>query len=99
MYSRSAWGGDTDPFILTKFMQNTPEGDEDPVVSLVIFEWKDEELVGVWPSEDAAKVRAWSLQEDCAKTRGFLENVHLRRWQRDSESMQTRTARRIHFEP
>lgn len=46
-----------DPFILTKFVQVTPEGDADPVVSLVIFEWKDEDLVGVWPSEDAAKVR------------------------------------------
>ena len=45
-----------DPFILTKFIQVTPEGDEDPIVSLVIFEWKDEDLVGVWPSEDAAKV-------------------------------------------
>lgn len=45
-----------DPFILTKFIQVTPEGDEDPIVSLVIFEWKDEDLVGVWPSEDAPKV-------------------------------------------
>lgn len=45
-----------EPFILTKFVQATPEGDEDPIVSLVIFEWKDEDLVGVWPSEDAPKV-------------------------------------------
>lgn len=45
-----------DPFILTKFIQVAPEGDEDPIVSLVIFEWKDEDLVGVWPSEDAPKV-------------------------------------------
>ena len=56
MYSKSAWGGSVDPFILTKFIQATPEGDEDPIVSLVIFEWKDEDLVGVWPSEDAPKV-------------------------------------------
>ena len=56
MYSKTAWGGSVDPFILTKFIQATPEGDEDPVVSLVIFEWKDEDLVGVWPSEDAPKV-------------------------------------------
>ena len=51
-----------DPFILTKFMQATPEGDEDPIVSLVIFEWKDEDLVGVWPSEDAPKVAANALR-------------------------------------
>ena len=56
MYSKTAWGGSVDPFILTKFIQATPQGDEDPIVSLVIFEWKDEDLVGVWPSEDAPKV-------------------------------------------
>ena len=57
MYSRKAWGGDTDPFILTKFITNKPEDGTDPVVSVVIFEWKDEELVGVWPSNDAVDVR------------------------------------------
>ena len=58
MYSRKAWGGDTDPFVLTKFIKDTPKGDEDPVVSLVIFEWRDEDLVGVWPSADAPQVRS-----------------------------------------
>ena len=57
MYSRTAWGGDTDPFISTKFTQNKPEDDADPIVSLVVFEWKDEDLVGVWPSDDATVVR------------------------------------------
>ena len=56
MYSKSAWGGNVDPFILTEFTQAKAESDEDPIVSLVIFEWKDEDLVGVWPSEDAPKV-------------------------------------------
>lgn len=51
-----------DPFILTKFIQATPEGGDDPVVSLVIFEWKDEDLVGVWPSEDAPKVGSIAMQ-------------------------------------
>ena len=57
MYSKQSWGGDVEPFILTKFIKSTPEGDEDPLVSLVMFEWRDEDLVGVWPSPDAAKVR------------------------------------------
>ena len=57
MYSRKAWGGDTDPFIETKFTKTSPEGDEDPMVSLVIFEWKDEELVGVPESENSPDVR------------------------------------------
>ena len=63
MYSKKAWGGDTDPFIETKFIKTTPEGDEDPLVSLVIFEWEDEELVGRWPSDDAQKVRATFVDE------------------------------------
>jgi len=57
MYSRKAWGGDMDPFVLTEFVKITPSGDEDPLVSLVVFEWRDEDLVGVWPSPDAAEAR------------------------------------------
>lgn len=53
MYSKSAWGGPVDPFILLKFLPYT--GDDDPVVSLVIFEWKDEDLIGVYPSADATQ--------------------------------------------
>ena len=45
-----------DPFILATFMKTDPEGDDDPLVSLVIFEWRDEDLVGRWPSEDSPKV-------------------------------------------
>lgn len=48
MYSRRSWGGDVEPFILTKFKKYVPADgtDEDPLVSLVIFEWKDEPLIG-----------------------------------------------------
>ncbi|OQO10270.1 hypothetical protein B0A48_04628 [Cryoendolithus antarcticus] len=48
MYSRKAWGGAVDPFILTKFIppkDAIPE-DQDPMVSLVVFEWQDRHLVG-----------------------------------------------------
>ena len=35
-----------DPFILTKFIK--PDGLEgDPLVSLVVFEWQDKNLVGI----------------------------------------------------
>ena len=53
MYSRKSWGGSTDPFILTKFVKpdNIPEG-QDPIVSLVIFEWKDRPLIGHPETED-----------------------------------------------
>lgn len=48
MYSRRSWGGSIDPYILTKFLvpkDPIPDG-EDPIVSFVIFEWKDRDLVG-----------------------------------------------------
>ncbi|KAI0480525.1 lung seven transmembrane receptor-domain-containing protein [Xylariaceae sp. FL0804] len=52
MYSRTAWGGPVDPFILTVF-PDKPDGNEDPVVSLVIFEWKDRDLIGVYASDES----------------------------------------------
>lgn len=55
MYSRKAWGGAVDPFILTKFIKS-PEGTTgDPIASLVIYEWKDEPLIGILPP-DGSKV-------------------------------------------
>ena len=57
MYSRKAWGGSVDPFILAKFVKPQQNSTEDPLVSLAVFEWRDKDLIGVWPSEKAAKVR------------------------------------------
>ncbi|SLM36742.1 integral membrane protein [Lasallia pustulata] len=36
-------------------MKDAPEDDSDPVVSLVIFEWRDEHLFGVYPSGSTKK--------------------------------------------
>ncbi|KAL4930822.1 putative integral membrane protein (Ptm1) [Aspergillus undulatus] len=58
MYSRKAWGGNTDPLILTKFAKSTPADDSDPLVSLVIFEWSDEPLIGRRVSEDPEEYRS-----------------------------------------
>ncbi|KAI9875217.1 MAG: hypothetical protein M1830_008728 [Pleopsidium flavum] len=55
MYSRKSWGGAVEPYILTKFIKATPEGDADPVVSLLVFEWKDEELIGRYLNKDSQK--------------------------------------------
>lgn len=57
MYSQKAWGGPVDPFILIKFTDVGKEQEGDPIVSLVVFEWQDEDLVGILPSPDAAQVR------------------------------------------
>lgn len=52
MYSRKSWGGSVDPFILTKFVKGPDAGDTNPLVSLVIFEWSDEGLIGRPVSDD-----------------------------------------------
>ncbi|EGE85780.2 integral membrane protein [Blastomyces dermatitidis ATCC 18188] len=58
MYSRKAWGGDQDPFILVAFEKGELKNPEaDHLVSLVIFEWKDEDLIGRYPVGDKEKVQ------------------------------------------
>lgn len=47
MYSKSSWGGNVDPYIEVVFVNDTVKPDTDPVVSLLIFEWKDIDLIGV----------------------------------------------------
>ncbi|EHY52660.1 Membrane protein ptm1 [Exophiala dermatitidis] len=49
MYSRKSWGGSIEPFILVKFLPDHTQDDSDPIVSLIIFEWQDEELIGRMP--------------------------------------------------
>lgn len=49
MYSRKDWGGPVDPFIQTKFLPSDVQPDQDPLVSLIIFEWRDEDLIGRCP--------------------------------------------------
>jgi hypothetical protein len=55
MYSKNAWGGPIDPFILVKFTDVGKDQEGDPIVSLVVFEWKDEEYIGILPSPDATQ--------------------------------------------
>lgn len=68
MYSRKSWGGSVDPFILTKFVKpdNIPE-DQDPVVSLVLFEWRDKDFVGKPVAPDSLDV---SYVKDGGKIQG-----------------------------
>lgn len=69
MYSRKAWGGNVDPFILVKFSK-TENLEGDPLASLVIFEWSDEELIGEYRSDDAEVCRRlWRSREIIRLTR------------------------------
>jgi hypothetical protein len=57
MYSRNSWGGDVEPFILTKFLNpDVDVASPDPIVSVVIFEWEDKDLIGVLPAPDSPVV-------------------------------------------
>ncbi|CAM1502824.1 Fc.00g076000.m01.CDS01 [Cosmosporella sp. VM-42] len=47
MYGRKTWGGPVDPFILVKFLNSSKPAGDDPIASLVIFEWRDQNLVGI----------------------------------------------------
>jgi PTM1-like protein len=56
MYSRTAWGGPVDPYINVMFPpKQVPDG-QDPAVSVVIFEWKDEDLIGIREKPDSVQV-------------------------------------------
>ncbi|RYP15206.1 hypothetical protein DL765_005845 [Monosporascus sp. GIB2] len=77
MYSRSAWGGPVDPFILAVFPNTTIEGVEDPIVSLIIFEWKDYDLIGVYPQSDSAMK---TICDPDAVKKGFCEESHVGEW-------------------
>ena len=47
MYSKKAWGGKVDPFIQVKFDKfDLDQSAVDPVVSVVVWEWRDSDLIG-----------------------------------------------------
>ncbi|TWU74775.1 hypothetical protein ED733_006037 [Metarhizium rileyi] len=47
MYSRQTWGGSVEPFILVKPLNSSIPENTDPILSLIIFQWRDSNLVGV----------------------------------------------------
>ncbi|KAI1359850.1 lung seven transmembrane receptor-domain-containing protein [Xylaria arbuscula] len=78
MYSKAAWGGPVDPFILTVFPNDTLKADEDPIVSLIIFEWKDQDLIGAYTTPEAfTKERI--CDEDNVKA-DLCDKSHLGEW-------------------
>ncbi|KAH8653518.1 lung seven transmembrane receptor-domain-containing protein [Xylariales sp. PMI_506] len=76
MYSKAAWGGPVDPYIQVVFPAQSIDGETDPVVSLVIFEWKDEEYVGI-QKENA---NPWDKEYICdtaTVAKGYCEEADL----------------------
>ncbi|KAI1476440.1 hypothetical protein K445DRAFT_266779 [Daldinia sp. EC12] len=78
MYSKSAWGGPVDPFILTMFPNKTVEGDQDPIVSLVIFEWRDEHLIGVPSGSDGIPQQL--ICDKDSVTAGLCNDTDIGQW-------------------
>ena len=63
MYSRQAWGGSVEPFILLKFLPSETKGD--PIVAAVIYEYNELSNIGINLESDAVRLR---LQTDGSPT-------------------------------
>lgn len=55
MYSKKSWGGPVDPFILVKFTDVGKDQGDDPIASLLIFNWMDSDYIGVTPPGGGGK--------------------------------------------
>ncbi|KAI8634959.1 lung seven transmembrane receptor-domain-containing protein [Xylariaceae sp. FL1651] len=79
MYSKAAWGGPVSPYISAVFPNSTIKGDvDDPIVSVIIFEWKDQDLIGVYPDPDAF-AKELICDEQNVKN-NLCEETHLGEW-------------------
>ncbi|MCJ1357064.1 MAG: hypothetical protein MMC33_007060 [Icmadophila ericetorum] len=67
MYSESSWGGSVKPFILTKFDNSTLPAETDSIVSFIIFEWHDEDLLGIYADPDDLQKEIICYKENVAK--------------------------------
>ena len=61
MYNKKTWSGPVDPFILVKFLKKGGDDNKHPTASLVIFEWRDRELVGIPDPDGYGNVSHHSL--------------------------------------
>lgn len=68
---------------MTRFSQDPEAGDSDPLVSLVIFEWNDESLIGKSISGDAeVGLFHWIISAESSVT-AERANVWIRTGDRD----------------
>ena len=57
MYGKKTWDGPVDPFILIKYLDQK-EATDDAISSLIVFEWKDRDLVGIATDDGYGRVSA-----------------------------------------
>ncbi|KAG9255197.1 transmembrane receptor, eukaryota [Emericellopsis atlantica] len=75
MYGKKTWGGPVDPFILVKYLDADKDSGDDPITSMVIFEWRDRDLVGI-PDPDGWGNRLAICNDDYVKD-GLCDKKHI----------------------
>ncbi|KAF2468707.1 uncharacterized protein BDR25DRAFT_230241 [Lindgomyces ingoldianus] len=78
MYSKKSWGGNQEPFILVKFIKDNKEGEADPTVGVVIWEWKDANLLGK-PTDAALDDRKY-ICDDESIGQSLCNETHKGEW-------------------
>ncbi|MCJ1308994.1 hypothetical protein MMC25_002649 [Agyrium rufum] len=76
MYGKNAWGGNVDPYILVRFDNVTAQDATNNTVSLVIFEWADERLLGVSTPENTDGSKELICYDENAKA-GLCTNEQI----------------------
>lgn len=74
MYSKSDWSGPDDPFISIFFPKVEVPEDQDPIVSVVVFEWKDQSLLGT--SDDPSTYKKLICDNE-AVTKSYCNETNL----------------------
>jgi hypothetical protein len=58
MYSKASWGGSVEPYISIVFDNSSLKAGQDATVGFVIFEWRDQDLLGI-PSKNPNANWVW----------------------------------------
>jgi hypothetical protein len=79
MYSKKSWGGSIEPFILLKFLKADIKGDDnaDPLVSVLVWEFKDSDLIGKPTGAPQEDVSMTVTSTDLTLTIWRVAKVHL----------------------
>lgn len=102
MYGRKSWDGPVDPYIDVKFMSNyKPSDAKDPKASMIIFEWRDKDFVGIPSPSGYSKVRLTQITPSDSfvtetDTSGVSDHGCLQRRLCPTEQVQQVGDRRVH---
>ncbi|KAF1999834.1 hypothetical protein P154DRAFT_436039 [Amniculicola lignicola CBS 123094] len=83
MYSKKSWGGKVEPFIMVKFIKTKEDKDKnkdiaDPIVGVIVWEWKDSDLLGK-PSDQPATDREYMCNDQTINA-NLCNETHKGEW-------------------